>query len=181
MRDRERPLAGTPPGRAVRLEYLCIAVLPENARSCRRQGLPDRHGAGTSVRKCMPDGDSSSLTARRIASHGARRAAGTQARTIQLPQAPWTWIRAGDKAPALDHRRALHPGRRPCRGTPPQSRPPLRSSKRLPGTAGLAHASWFKPGHSMTSPQVPAAAGWTLPGVTCLQRPSGEPSGVVVR
>jgi hypothetical protein len=24
---------------------------------------------------------------------------------------------------------------------------------------GLAHASWFKPGHNMTSPQVPAAAG----------------------
>jgi len=27
------------------------------------------------------------------------RAAGTQARTIQLPQAPWTWIRAGDRQP----------------------------------------------------------------------------------
>lgn len=39
------------------------------------------------------------------------------------------------QAPALDHRRAPHPGRRPCRRTPRQSRPPLPSSKRLPGTS----------------------------------------------
>jgi len=28
----------------------------DNARICRRQGLPDCHGAGTSVRGCMPRG-----------------------------------------------------------------------------------------------------------------------------
>ncbi len=63
------------------------------------------------------------------------RAAGTQARTIQLPQAPSPWIRAGDRhhpwiigvppTPADGH----------AGGTPRQNRPPLRGSKRLPGTS----------------------------------------------
>jgi hypothetical protein len=42
--------------------------------------------------------------------------------------------RAGASSTAA-HQRAPHPGRRPCRGTPRQNRPPLRSSKRLPGTS----------------------------------------------
>ena len=51
---------------------------------------------------------------------------------------------------------------------------PVRAgTRRHPAATGLAHAAWFKPGHGMTSPQVPAAAGSTLPGVTWLQRPSG--------
>jgi site-specific recombinase XerD len=35
----------------------------------------------------------------------------------------------------------------------------LAGAARHPAPTGLAHASWFKPGHNMTSPQVPAAAG----------------------
>ena len=35
---------------------LCSTHLGMNVRSCRRQGLPDCHGAGASVRRCMPDG-----------------------------------------------------------------------------------------------------------------------------
>jgi len=52
-----------------------------------------------------------------------------------MPQAPRTWIRAGDRrqpgiigvprTPAAGH----------AGGTPRQNRPPLRSSKRLPGTS----------------------------------------------
>jgi integrase len=32
-------------------------------------------------------------------------------------------------------------------------------TERHPAPTGLTHASWFKPGHNMTSPQVPVAAG----------------------
>lgn len=75
------------------------------------------------------------LTAKRIASHGARRAAGTQARTIQLPQAPWTWIRAGDRHQLWIIGVPCIPADGHVGGTLRQSRPPLRSSKRLPGTS----------------------------------------------
>jgi hypothetical protein len=75
-----------------------------------------------------PDGEAD----RRLRRKG--RAAGTQARTIHLPQAPWTWIRAGDNhqpwiigVPRI--RQTAMPG------NSAQSRPPLRSSKRLPGTS----------------------------------------------
>src|SRR5947207_8041144 len=36
--------------------YLYIAALEMNVLNCRRQGLPDCHGAGASVRRCMPYG-----------------------------------------------------------------------------------------------------------------------------
>jgi hypothetical protein len=51
-----------------------------------------------------------------------------------MPQAPRTWIRAGDRRQPGSSA-CPHPGSRPCRGTPRQNRPPLRSSKRLPGTS----------------------------------------------
>jgi len=50
----------------------------DNARICRRQGLPDCYGAGTSVRGCMPRGPVI-LTAKLIAGHsteGERREPG---------------------------------------------------------------------------------------------------------
>jgi hypothetical protein len=37
--------------------------------------------------------------------------------------------------------------------------PVSAGTRRHPAPTGLAHASWFRPGHDMTSPQVPAAAG----------------------
>lgn len=54
---------------------------------------------------------------------------------MQLPQAPWTWIRAGDRHQPWIIGVPRTPGRRPCRRTPRQSRPPLRSSERLPETS----------------------------------------------
>ena len=75
------------------------------------------------------------LTAKPIAGHAQRRAAGTRPRRSSCRGRPRRWIRAGDRHQPLDHRRAPHPGRRPCRRTPRQSRPPLPSSKRLPGTS----------------------------------------------
>ena len=80
---------------------------------CRGQGLPDRHGAGTSVRTCTPDGVRHPDGEADRRSRRKGRAAGTQARTIQLPQAPSDLDPGRRQAPALDHRRAPHPGSRP--------------------------------------------------------------------
>jgi hypothetical protein len=63
------------------------------------------------------------------------RAAGTQARTIQLPQAPSAWIRAGDRHQPWIIGVPRTPADGHAGGTPRQNRPPLRSSKRLPGTS----------------------------------------------
>ena len=90
--------------------------------------------------------------------------AGGLARDIAQVRRLW----ASGTAAATDSSPRLRPGQEARLGPKP---------KRYPAPTGLAHASWFKPGHTMTSPQVPAAAGQALPGVTSLQRPSG----VVVR
>jgi hypothetical protein len=50
--------------------YLCNAAPCANARICRRQGLPDCHGDGASVRRCMPHG-AVIRTAKLITSHAA--------------------------------------------------------------------------------------------------------------
>lgn len=101
-------------------------------------GSPDRHGAGASVCRCMPHGFVI-LTAKPIAGHhakGPRREPGQDD-----PDAAGAQDLDPDRrqAPALDHRRAPLPGRRPCPRTPlqsrpPRPRPPRRSSKRLPET-----------------------------------------------
>ena len=86
-----------------RSEYLCIASFTEDARFCRQQGLPDCHGAGTSVRRCMPhgvrhpDGEADRRSRRR------GRAAGTPARTIRMPPVSSIWIPGRRWAPALGH------------------------------------------------------------------------------
>jgi hypothetical protein len=101
-------------------------------------GSPDRHGAGASVCRCKPHGFVI-LTAKPIAGHhakGPRREPGQDD-----PDAAGAQDLDPDRrqAPALDHRRAPLPGRRPCPRTPlqsrpPRPRPPRRSSKRLPET-----------------------------------------------
>jgi hypothetical protein len=63
------------------------------------------------------------------------RAAGTQARTIQLPQAPSAWIRAGDRHQPWIIGVPRTPADGHAGGMPRQNRPPLRSSKRLPRTS----------------------------------------------
>ena len=75
------------------------------------------------------------LTAKPIAGHAQRASGGNAGQDDPAPQAPWTWIRAGDR-----HQRWIigvprTPGRRPCRRTPRQSRPPPCSSERLPETS----------------------------------------------
>ena len=75
------------------------------------------------------------LTAKPIAGH-AQRASGGNAGQDEIAAAGALDVDPGRRqAPALDHRRASHPGRRPCRRTPQQSRPPLCSSRRLPETS----------------------------------------------
>ena len=102
-------------------------------------GSPDRHGAGTSVRRCMPHGFII-LTAKPIAGHdakGQRREPGQD--DPDAAGAPRTWIRTGDRR----HAQIIgvpRTGIRPCPRTPRQSqpprpRPPRRSSKRLPETS----------------------------------------------
>jgi hypothetical protein len=88
--------------------------------SCRRQGLPDCHGTGTSVRRCMPQGvrHPDGETDRRS------RAAGTPARMIRMPPVSSIWIPGRRWAPAPGLSSGPDPGRRPGPGTPRRSRPP---------------------------------------------------------
>src|SRR5205814_1892598 len=108
---------------------------PQELRTCRRQGLPDRHDAGTSVRRYMPHGVRHPDGAADGRSRRRGPAAGTQARTIQMPQAPRTWIRAGDRRQPRIIGVPRTPAAGHAGGTPRQNRPSLRSSKRLPGTS----------------------------------------------
>jgi hypothetical protein len=75
------------------------------------------------------------LTANPIAGHAQRASGGNSGQDDPAAAGALDVDPGRRQAPALDHRRAPHPGRRPCRRTPRQSRPPLRSSKRLPGTS----------------------------------------------
>ena len=75
------------------------------------------------------------LTAKPIAGHAQRASGGNSGQDDPAAAGALDVDPGRRQAPALDHRRAPHPGRRPCRRTPRQSRPPLRSSKRLPGTS----------------------------------------------
>ena len=75
------------------------------------------------------------LMAKPIAGHAQRASGGNSGHDDPAAAGALDVDPGRRQAPALDHRRAPHPGRRPCRGTPRQSRPPLRSSKRLPGTS----------------------------------------------
>ena len=61
-------------------------------------------------RVCHLDGEADRRSRRK------GRAAGTQARTIQLPQGPSAWIRAGDRHQPWIIGVPPHPGSRPCRG-----------------------------------------------------------------
>ena len=101
-------------------------------------GSPDRHGAGTSVRRCMPQGFVI-LTAKPV--RRSRRkgpAAGTRPGRSRCRRRPGPGYGPETGAgPGLSACPA--PGRRPCPRTPRQSRPPRprpprRSSKRLPET-----------------------------------------------
>ena len=76
---------------------------------CRRQGLPDCHGAGTSVRRCMPHGvrHPDGETDRRSRRRG--RAAGTPARTIRMPPVSSIWIPGRRWALAPDHPAGRNP------------------------------------------------------------------------
>ena len=92
-----------PSGRLARLAYLCIGALDSNVRFCRRQGLPDCHGVGTSVRRCMPHGVRHPDREADHRSWRSGRAAGTAARMIRVPPVSSIWIQSGD-------------GHRPLRG-----------------------------------------------------------------
>jgi hypothetical protein len=71
------------------------------------------------------------LTAKPIAGHAQRASGGNSGQDDPAAAG------ALDVDPGRRQAPAPHPGRRPCRRTPRQSRhrPPLRSSKRLPGTS----------------------------------------------
>ena len=77
--------------------------------SCRRQRLPDCHGAGTSVRRCMPHGvrHPDGETDRRSRRRG--RAAGIPATTIRMPPVSSIWIPGRRWAPAPDHPAGRNP------------------------------------------------------------------------
>ena len=75
------------------------------------------------------------LTAKPIAGHAQRASGGNSGQDDPAAAGALGLDPGRRQAPALDHRHAPHPGRRPCRRTPQQNRPPLRSSKRLPGTS----------------------------------------------
>ena len=120
----------------VRQADLCRAALHGECALLPPTGSPDRHGAGISVRRCMPHGVVI-LTAQPIAGHDAKgqrrepRPGRSRCRRRPGPgSGPDTGASPGSSAcPA--------PGRRPCPRTPRQSRPPRprpprRSSKRLP-------------------------------------------------
>jgi hypothetical protein len=84
---------------------------------CRRQGLPDCHGAGTSVRGCMPHG-SVILTAKLIAGHdaeGERRE--SRPGRSGCRRCPRSGSGFGDGHQPRVIQRA-GPGGRPCPGTP---------------------------------------------------------------
>ena len=108
-----------------------------NARSCRQQGLPDCHGAGASVRRCMPDG-SVIRTAKLIVgptAEGERRElrpgrSGCR-RCLDLDPGPQMDTSPGSSS-------GPEPGS-PCPGMPrrnrlPQPRPPGRRPMRPPGS-----------------------------------------------
>src|SRR5689334_5353949 len=113
-----------------RLIYLCSEVCTENARTCRRQGLPDRRGAGTSVRRERRMGFVI-LTAKPIAGHGTEASGRSSGQDDPAAADASAWILAGDRRqPWIIGLPA--PRQTAMPGTPRQSRPPLRSSKRLP-------------------------------------------------
>ena len=126
------PLPATPPIPAPATSAAPASPPPTSATPY-QQGLPGRNGTGTSVRRCMPDGvrhpDGEADRRSRAKGERRERRAGRSSCRRRLERG------SGRTAPALDHRRASHPGRRPCRRTPRQSRPPLRSSERLPETS----------------------------------------------
>ena len=109
------------------------------ASACRRQGLPDCHGAGASVRRCMPDG-SVIRTAKLIAGHAAegerwelRPGRSGCRRCLDLDPGPQMDTSPGSSS-------GPEPGRRPCPGMPrrnrlPQPRPPGRRPMRSPGSS----------------------------------------------
>jgi hypothetical protein len=113
----------------------------DDVRSCRRQGLPDCRGAGTSVRGCMPH-RSIILTAELIAgddAEGGWREPGQDdpgaAGVLDLDPGPEMGASPGSSS-------GPDPGRRPCPGTPrrsrpPRPRPPGRRRMRLPGASIL--------------------------------------------
>jgi hypothetical protein len=111
-----------------RTVYLYIVEHGVDVLYCRRQGLPGRHGTGTSVRRCMPDGD-------RPIGGGADRGSRRRGRTGARPGRPdaagledrapgWPGWRpgacgppgrsgAGRRTPARNHRVGRGSGRRP--------------------------------------------------------------------
>jgi hypothetical protein len=99
------------PGLHIHAEQSCA----ESARTCRRQGLPDCRGAGISVRKRTPHGvrHPGGETGRRSRRRG--RAAGTPARTAQMPPVPSIWIPGRRWAPAADHPAGPNPAGGPAR------------------------------------------------------------------
>ena len=102
------------------------------------RGLPDCHGAGVSVRRCMPDG-SVIRTAKLIAGPAAEgRAVGTPAGTIRMPPVSRSGSRAADGHQSriiqrARTRQASVPGNAE-RNRLPQPRPPGRRPMRSPGS-----------------------------------------------
>ena len=138
---------------------------PANALICRRQGLPDCHGAGTSVRGCMPhrvrhrDGEADRRSRR------SGRAAGTRARTIGMPPVSSRWIPVRRQASAPGASSGPDHGWRSCPGTPRRSRPPPsppgRRKMRLIGASAYLsrhHAERpGQPGRTRADPPIGAA------------------------
>jgi hypothetical protein len=95
--------------------YLYIAILHVNIRFCRRQGLPDCHGAGTSVRRerrmgfVILDVEADRRSRRR----GERRE--FRPGRSSCRRRPGPCIRAGDRRQPWIIGLTPHPGRRPCR------------------------------------------------------------------
>ena len=132
------PCAGAPIAKRDRLPSLYIyALQPCAETSC--------HAADRVFRTAMALAPLSDVNAGRVChldgeadrrSRRKGRAAGTQARTIQLPRAPSAWIRAGDRhQPWIIGVPRTRQTAKP--GTLRRNRPPLRSNKRLPGNVRL--------------------------------------------
>jgi hypothetical protein len=90
---------------------LYIATQVENSLICRRQGLPDCHGAGPSVRKRTPHGlrPPGGETDRRS------RRRGNPATTVRMPPVSSIWVPGRRWAPGPDHPAGPNPAGGPTR------------------------------------------------------------------
>ena len=150
---------------------------PQGSLFRRQPGLPDCHGAGTSVRRCMPRGvrHPGGKADRPVTTHRASGGNPGQddpdaARVLDLDPGQEMGTRPGSS-------RGPEPGRRPCPGTPrrsrpPRPRPPGRRPMRLPGAPIFLfryHAE--RRGRAEENARGPAVLNWTGPfGPACWRR-----------